>query len=331
MVRSRNLVAWCAVGVFAMQGMAEMVMVDYTGPSLDRWMYPFNFTNGTRTSASTFGALNEPDFDNRDGQFIVGWDTGADITAGLGESSYTIVSAVVRVATDQGGFIFDDSYDAYQTYLLPEDGEFVADGDPGRPITLFGLGYRNGFDVTSFQENSSWGPTGVTYRQVRNAYATDFVMGVADDVSINVDQRFDPAPFAVGAAPVTPGAAVPADTDFTFDINVDDSDVQAYFKQALDNGRVHLVLTSLHPAVEQGGVFVSWYTKENLFGAGFSARLSLTVQVGPAADFNDDGVVDGMDLAALLAGWGQAGASDLNGDGTTDGMDLAALLAEWSL
>jgi hypothetical protein len=330
MIRLRNIAAGCAIGVVATQGVAETIMVDYTGPSLDRWMYPFNFTNGTRSSASTFGALNEPDFDNRDGQFIVGWDTGADITAGMGESAYTILSAVVHVATDQGGFIYDESYDAYQTYLLETDGEFVADGDPGRPITLFGVGFRNGFDVVSFLENSPWGPSSSTYRQLRNAYATDFVMGVAEDVSINVDQRFDPAPFAVGAAPVTPGAAVPADTDFTFDINVNDEDVQAYFKQALDSGRIRLVLTSLHPAVEQGGVFVSWYTKENLFGAGFSARLSLTVRVGPAADLNGDGVVDGMDLAALLAGWGGAGASDLNGDGTTDGMDLAALLAEWT-
>jgi hypothetical protein len=47
------------------------------------------------------------------------------------------------------------------------------------------------------------------------------------------------------------------------------------------------------------------------------------------ADLNGDGVVDGMDLAAILANWGGVGDTDLNGDGVTDGPDLAALLAAW--
>ena len=49
-----------------------------------------------------------------------------------------------------------------------------------------------------------------------------------------------------------------------------------------------------------------------------------------AADFNGDGVVDGVDLAALLANWGMPGFTDLNDDGTTDGADLASLLANWT-
>jgi hypothetical protein len=48
------------------------------------------------------------------------------------------------------------------------------------------------------------------------------------------------------------------------------------------------------------------------------------------ADLNDDGVVNGVDLAGLLAAWGTTNpAADLNGDGTVDGADLAALLAAW--
>jgi len=46
------------------------------------------------------------------------------------------------------------------------------------------------------------------------------------------------------------------------------------------------------------------------------------------ADFNHDQVVDGLDLAVLLACWGQP-CGDTNGDGTTDGLDLAVLLAAW--
>jgi hypothetical protein len=46
------------------------------------------------------------------------------------------------------------------------------------------------------------------------------------------------------------------------------------------------------------------------------------------ADFNDDGQVNGSDLAVLLGGWGSPGG-DLDGNNTTDGADLAALLGAW--
>lgn len=52
---------------------------------------------------------------------------------------------------------------------------------------------------------------------------------------------------------------------------------------------------------------------------------------GIPADFNGDGLVNGIDLASLLAQWGvSAGPADLNGDGLVNGADLAALLASWT-
>lgn len=60
------------------------------------------------------------------------------------------------------------------------------------------------------------------------------------------------------------------------------------------------------------------------------------ISLGPApcpADLNDDGVVNGADLSALLAAWGPCGAgpcpADLNGDGIVNGADLSALLSAW--
>ena len=50
------------------------------------------------------------------------------------------------------------------------------------------------------------------------------------------------------------------------------------------------------------------------------------------ADFNNDGRVDGFDLATLLAAWGPAQpclAADFDGDGMVNGGDLAVLLANW--
>jgi hypothetical protein len=49
-------------------------------------------------------------------------------------------------------------------------------------------------------------------------------------------------------------------------------------------------------------------------------------------DFNGDGMVDGLDLTELLAGWGVCGAScsaDLNDDGVVDGLDLTVILSGW--
>jgi hypothetical protein len=52
-----------------------------------------------------------------------------------------------------------------------------------------------------------------------------------------------------------------------------------------------------------------------------------------AGDLNLDGVVDGIDLATLLARWGpcslQVCVGDIDRSGKVDGIDLAILLANW--
>ena len=56
----------------------------------------------------------------------------------------------------------------------------------------------------------------------------------------------------------------------------------------------------------------------------------VSFEIGCSGDLSGDGVVDGADLAALLAVWGtNNAAADLNGDGTVDGADLASMLANW--
>ncbi|MSR69847.1 MAG: hypothetical protein EXS17_05825 [Phycisphaerales bacterium] len=46
-------------------------------------------------------------------------------------------------------------------------------------------------------------------------------------------------------------------------------------------------------------------------------------------DLNQDGQVDGIDLATLLSGWGGTSGGDVNGDGFVDGVDLAYMLSNW--
>ena len=49
---------------------------------------------------------------------------------------------------------------------------------------------------------------------------------------------------------------------------------------------------------------------------------------GCLGDFNQDGIRDGVDLTALLSGWG-TDSGDCTGDGKTDGSDLTLLLSGW--
>lgn len=52
--------------------------------------------------------------------------------------------------------------------------------------------------------------------------------------------------------------------------------------------------------------------------------------VGPCpADLNQNGAVEGGDLAILLGNWGASGEGDLDGSGIVDGGDLATLLGAW--
>ena len=49
------------------------------GPSMDKWMYPFEFgTGGSRPVAPTFASF-DPRFDTRDAEFLLGWQTASVI------------------------------------------------------------------------------------------------------------------------------------------------------------------------------------------------------------------------------------------------------------
>ena len=49
-----------------------------------------------------------------------------------------------------------------------------------------------------------------------------------------------------------------------------------------------------------------------------------------AADINDNGVVDGIDLTLLLSAWGTNNAdADINDDSMVDGADLTVVLVSW--
>lgn len=330
-----------AVAIFAPASLAaaQPIVVEFDAPTLDRWNYPFNATPGVRTAASVFGVVGDPDFDDRDAQFLVGFDTGAVVPTNQGAANYHVAEAALTLTTITGGvFVYDPTLDTYETYLPEDDGNHIPDADAGRPIELFGVGFRNGFTLETWMEDSPFqqAPFG-HWQGTRNAFPTDYLMEEARDVSRHVEFGFTPTPFAVGRnEALTPGAPVPGMTDFTFELDLSNPDVVAYLRQALNAGKLRLMATSIHPAPVMGKgaqSYPDFFTKENKFSIPFgvapSLRLTVEISDGPAADLTGDGVVNGADLAALLAQWGTDGDADLTGDGVVNGADLAALLAQW--
>ncbi|MGC3989273.1 MAG: hypothetical protein QM796_06275 [Chthoniobacteraceae bacterium] len=185
--------------------------VSLSQPTANRWMYPFASNPGNEASAAVFGDVGDTSgsFDERDGQMLLGFNLSGLVATGLGASSYQINSVTITLTLSNSSYLYDPTYDSYQTYLNSSASGDVADSDAGRPVELFGVGIRNGYTAQSFTETS---PFGTTARGGRNAYAMSYLNGTATDVSNNVSGGFESSPWAVGTtSAVNPGDAVPRD------------------------------------------------------------------------------------------------------------------------
>jgi hypothetical protein len=343
---SWSLILACPLSVvgFLSEARAETIVGSWQAPALDRWMYPFNATPGTRQTISTFGSdPTSPQFDSRDGQYIIAFDTAPIVPGGLGSENYSVLSAVLTVEFANDRIVaYDPTPDAWQTFRAPGDPAFLEDSDAGQPIELFGCGFRNGFSATNFVENSPYStPPNPLASGVRNAFALSFDnAGTPIDVSNNPRVGFDPLRFATGQiSDLAPGELIPLRAKMTFSVSLSQPQIQAYLRDGLNRGRVFFVVSSLTFVQQQGGNFPVFYAKENpLIQAGQArpASLTLTVQTGPtcdAADIDCDGSVGGTDLTILLSRWGTNGSNgtgDINGDGAVNGSDLTALLGAWT-
>ena len=280
----------------------------------DRWMYPFNGTPATRNLASTFGAVYaDPDsFDNKDATLILAVNTvTAGIPAGQGTANYLPVSVRVRVTHFEGEFLYDPTYDAWQTYLAPSDPNYVADSDPGRPIELYGVGLRNGYTLPlrvgvvgpagppGFEEGERYCENNCAGlgQGIRNAFPWD--PAAADplgDVTNNVRRRppltgssFDPFPWALGTSTsgLDPGDPVPQGVfqvspgeTFEFDVELSDPDILAYVKQGLNDGVLAFAITSMHDVEQQvGGTNPNFYNRESTDAGAVKPRMEIVAYV----------------------------------------------------
>lgn len=355
------LLAAAAVVPAVSPALAGTVAVALNAPAVDRWMYPFGTTGGSRDNAPVFSSLDTiiPPFvfDNRDAELFLRFDTASQAPADRGICGYRVVSATVTLTLIQNvPFTYDPSADSWRTYLPPSDPMFLPDADPGRPIELYGAAYRNGLTDSTFVEGDTMtsgtpfrlapGPGGMfDYSRCRTVFPIDFTSGTtaAADIANNIADRFEPKPFAIGQITgATPGSTAPDDADVVFTLNVNDADVQAYLADALNGGSVRLMVSSLHFATTGGqepgtGSYPTFYTKENAIGQvlGFSPRLNLVVELDPLpGDANFDGTVGLGDIAEAINHWdfsysnpGRAG--DVNCDGFVNLADIAVMINHW--
>ncbi len=330
--------------LLAFRAFAAGFTLDVPSPSMDRWMYPFNFEPATRPVAPTFASF-DPRFDTRDAQFLLGWDTTALVSAHLGPRNYLLRRARLTLTiTADMAFVYDPTYDSFRTYLTNQPG-YLPDADPGRPVELYGAAFRKGFTGPTFTENSSYGPLGPIAGGnisigTRNVYPVMFgADGEPLDVSNNVGQHnetwtnapFEARPWAVGRTTnAAAGDLVPEDSKFTFDLDLADPLVAGYVQRALDGGWLPLVVNSLSPAVQitpggtgGGGVgnYPQWSTRKNLLYD--APRLEIEGAIVTDVDTDQDGLPDDWerfwfgDLSATAEG-------DPDGDGRTNRDEFVA-------
>lgn len=309
-------------------------------PTFDRWNYPFNASPGSRSVGSTFSSYNSGyDFDNRDGQILLGWQTDGLVEPGWPASAYTVHQCIVTIAIASNDIIYDPTADDPGTH---EEGG-PTDADPGRPVLLSGVGFRNGWDGWSWADDGPFGPAMTS--GTRNCFAADFDdTGQLRDISNSLTQGFVPNGFAFGTSDVaTPGDLLPQYSTLTFSVDMDDPAIQCYLRAGIADGLAEVMLTSLHPATKPGsgdsGIWPDWVLSENaLVGMGIVNAAAITLDVsltepsGVLADIDADGAVGVNDLLQLLSDFSSCPCcpSDLDGDGLVTVDDLLTLIGAWT-
>lgn len=364
----RLRVAVLGVGVLAGSLFAQTF--DFSTPSDDRWQYPFNFSGGARPTASVFTSLGTgvPSFSNfndRDGAFIVAWNTAGQIAPGAGAGNYSIASIRVTLRNEPGAtwipdlttdewFTFDFNNDTFiNGDGIPRgepgdiDGE-SSDSDPGRPIELFGAGFGPFYTAQTWTENSAYvggtdqanaprDPFPMTYQAGSGdvLHCEDSISGRHNQNLANPVGRFTPVPWSTGAPIdyVPEQQTVPFDVVFDIHLDLADGRVRQYFQEQLNAGRVIVYVTALTETVMGGttGGVPSFYNKEGLglHPLARAPKLTVVLSQGLPGDLDGNGCVELQDLATLLSHFGTtSGAQLADGDSDGDGdVDLSDLAA----
>ncbi len=284
---SHSSLSSARLDVLLQEEAGELIEASFETPSGDRWDYPRNATPGTRARASVFGFVQEGVGAFNYGTFIVVFDTSGQIPPDLPPESYHIESLDLRLMTsDNFEAYYDPTPDSAFTTLPEEHEQHVPDEDPGRPVHVYGAGFRGGYDAGSWVETAPHAdPDGDGSRNVFPAMynAED---GSFTDAYLAVDfsDLREPAPLGTGLLQDTdPGDSIPYNAWMHFPVETEDTDNHAYLQQGLSQGKLCFVYTSLSES--NGGTtrtYPEFHTSNSLLTADPSLEISVRVQEVPA-------------------------------------------------
>lgn len=369
---SRQIMAvrFLALFVAALPLTARAADASWSTPALDTLAYLNASNPGGRGLGSSFANIFQ--FDEGSGEFLpntvsdparlgttlVAFDTSTQIETDLTPNLYDVDSVTFTVTACTlaefctSGYYYDDTADTRDEILG------LASGDVGRPMELYGLGWREGYvgfdfsgtsgDPTLFPESTHPYATGeyVAYPIVGDAGQPGLYHDVSNSVTggfsatepDNFVEPFEPLPWAIGTTDLSPGDPITEDATFTFVLDLDLPGVRPYVQQSLADGAMAFFVSSLHETGEQGegGGYPQWYLKESdgsiFYPGSIPATLSLDYEIlegSVPGDYDGNGSVGPEDYDKWRLDFGQSVAEGTGADGNSDGMIDAADYTVW--
>ncbi|QDT70281.1 hypothetical protein MalM25_32270 [Planctomycetes bacterium MalM25] len=336
-------------------------------PAIDTWSYVNGFGGGSRLLTPSFGGIGIDEETNeflengasgpaRLGSMLLAFETDDLIEVELDAGRYAIESVTVTARLQSGSTASVPYEDQPITTAGLLDEALNGGITWGQPMELFGVGFREGYEGFALgpdQTGQRFAESTPVYSGAGASYVAYPVVGGGGSVYADVSNSltggfsattpdetttpFDATPWALGEAPLTPGAAVPNDTTFSFDIDLAQPGVVDYLQRSLAEGAVGFFLSSVHPASQPGSpsgdAYPQWYAKEaiGIYAGAEAATLSIDYTILPIpGDYDADGAVDSADYDAWTAAYGSTVATPgLGADGNADGVVDAADYALW--
>ncbi len=362
--RAGEFLACSLLVLLAGASAAAAAVATWDQPDIDTWFHqsgnnpdkadPSSFTN--YEPGSTFSQ-------SRSGTMLLGFDTSATIPM-VAPSRYRINSIVVTamMVNDGRQVLYDPTEDLLADIINGTD------SDLGKPMELFGVGFANGYGrlgygandaaPPEFEETSPLLSSGPLLQQtfnifplgddgagqLGNVFNSPGGEGIfeinEDDELVLVDMAKQPwhaKPWATGTvAGTTPGAPIPGLSVVTFDVDLDNPDMLAYFQHSLSEGSLGVFLTSLHDVTGfhnggSGDVFPGFYAKHHFaVSIGFADAATLAVDyeiLDPfqPGDYDRNGFVETADFELWRETFDEdvedGTGADGNGDGVVDTAD----------
>jgi hypothetical protein len=158
-----------------------------------------------------------------------------------------------------------------------------------------------------------------------------FMYAVVGEDNAQSIVRFDLVTFTIAEVAVLPASVYAGQVGLKFD-GVAVGEGKVFLTTGLNSGYGNVPIAVYDLAA---GAFVQSLpnptrSAENRYYSAGATYFNPAPAPSPClGDVNDDGTVDGSDLASVVGNWGSAGVGDIDSNGVVDGADLGLVLSAW--